>query len=601
MLSADETARIASLRAAVLELQQNIETEAARRRAQIEATLPRHRSSALNLAHYVGVRKKDLRRLQLELAAVGLSSLGRCEGHVADTLRRIARWLGLPAGVAPEGDAALDWGAAEKLLHENTRALFGPRPQDRHVYVMVTTPDAHEVTPEWCDAALKAGVNVLRINAAHESPAEWARVISLARARAAALNRPLRIFLDMAGPKLRGEIRRMEAGVLHLARRKDRMGRTIGPLSIALVARYAGGAALPLPAAWLRRMQPGDRLTLRDAGGRARELVVRDCASKAIRAECASSLYLSSGLAIAWKRGKRVLGRGRVGTYPREPAALTLENGSRFLINATGKAKAAGLPVLGCPEPRVLACVRSGERVILDDGRITGVVEAATRAGLRCRVVLTAKSPLRLRSDKGLAFPDSRLPPGQLGAEDRHVLDFALEHADGVEVSFVNTPEDVRQVGDRVRASGRTGFGIVLKLETREAMRNLADILFEALRYDPVGIMIARGDLAVALSFERLAEMQEELLWFGEACHLPVVWATQVLDSLAHSGIPTRAEVTDAAMSMRAECVMLNKGAHVLQAVEMLVNIIRKMETHQYKKRSIYRPLALALGQAMPR
>jgi pyruvate kinase len=79
-----------------------------------------------------------------------------------------------------------------------------------------------------------------------------------------------------------------------------------------------------------------------------------------------------------------------------------------------------------------------------------------------------------------------------------------------------------------------------------------------------------------------------------------VVWATQVLDSLAHSGIPTRAEVTDAAMSMRAECVMLNKGAHVLQAVEMLVNIIRKMETHQYKKRSIYRPLALALGQAMP-
>lgn len=592
----DENARFASLRAAVLELQNDIEAEAERRRAQIEATLPRHRASALNLAHYVGVRKKDLRHVQLELAAVGLSSLGRSEGHVADTLRRLARWLGAPAGATPSGDEPLDWSAAEKLLHENTRALFGPRPPERHVYVMVTTPDAQEVTADWCDAALKAGVNVLRINAAHASPAEWGRVISLARARATALGRPLRIFVDMAGPKLRGEIRRLEAGVLHLARRKDRMGRTIGPLSLALVARYSGGAEVPLPAAWLARMRPDDRLTFRDAGGRARELIVRDCAPQAVRAECKSSLYLTSGLAIVWKRGKRALGRGRIGTYPREPAVLTLAMGSQFLINATGRAKAARLPVLGCPERRILAAVRAGERVILDDGRITGVVEAVTRNGLRCRVVQAAKSPLRLRSGKGLAFPDSRLPPGKLGPEDRRVLDFALTHADGVEVSFVNAPEDVRQVGDRVRSSGRSGFGIILKLETREAMRNLPDILFEALRYDPVGIMIARGDLAVELSFERLAEMQEELLWFGEACHLPVVWATQVLDSLAHSGIPTRAEVTDAAMSMRAECVMLNKGAHVLEAVQMLVNIICKMETHQYKKRAMYRPLGLALG-----
>ena len=135
---------------------------------------------------------------------------------------------------------------------------------------------------------------------------------------------------------------------------------------------------------------------------------------------------------------------------------------------------------------------------------------------------------------------------------------------------------------------------MILKLETRGAMRNLAGILFEALRYDPVGLMIARGDLAVELSFERLAEMQEELLWLGEACHLPVIWATQVLDSVAQTGLPTRAEVTDAAMAMRAECVMLNKGPHIAAAVRMLADIIRKMETHQYKKRSLLRQLAVA-------
>ena len=104
--------------------------------------------------------------------------------------------------------------------------------------------------------------------------------------------------------------------------------------------------------------------------------------------------------------------------------------------------------------------------------------------------------------------------------------------------------------------------------------------------------MIARGDLAVEASFEQLAELQEEILGLGEACHLPVIWATQVLDSLAHTGMPTRAEMTDAAMSMRAECVMLNKGPYVAEATRMLVRVIRDMEPRQYKKRALFPPLA---------
>jgi pyruvate kinase len=141
---------------------------------------------------------------------------------------------------------------------------------------------------------------------------------------------------------------------------------------------------------------------------------------------------------------------------------------------------------------------------------------------------------------------------------------------------------------------------MILKLKTRGAVRSLAATLFEALRYDSVGLMIARGDLAVELSFEKLAEMQEEILWLGEACHLPVTWATQVLDSVTHTGLATRAEVTDAAMSMRTECVMLNKGPHIGTVVRMLADIIHKMEAHQYKKRSLYRPLSVARDKPCP-
>jgi pyruvate kinase len=204
------------------------------------------------------------------------------------------------------------------------------------------------------------------------------------------------------------------------------------------------------------------------------------------------------------------------------------------------------------------------------------------------------KSPARLRSGKGVAFPDSEITVGHFGPQDDAALEFAFEHADGVGVSFVNSAADVELVGRRITQSGRPNFGMILKLETRAALRNLPGILFEAMKYHPVGLMIARGDLAVELSFERLAEMQEELLWLGEACHLPVVWATQVLDTVAHSGLPTRAEVTDAAMSMRAECVMLNKGPFVADATRMLADIICRMEPHQYKKRSLYRRLKIA-------
>ena len=103
--------------------------------------------------------------------------------------------------------------------------------------------------------------------------------------------------------------------------------------------------------------------------------------------------------------------------------------------------------------------------------------------------------------------------------------------------------------------------------------------------------MIARGDLAVELGFERLSEMQEELLWLCEAAHVPVVWATQVLDGLVKDGIPTRAETTDAAMAQRSECVMLNKGPYVVSGVTFLRRVLTRMERHQDKKFSRFAPL----------
>ena len=119
-------------------------------------------------------------------------------------------------------------------------------------------------------------------------------------------------------------------------------------------------------------------------------------------------------------------------------------------------------------------------------------------------------------------------------------------------------------------------LGLVLKIEARRAFQGLPDLLLEAMRWPAAGAMIARGDLAIECGYQRLAEVQEEVLWICEAAHVPVIWATQVLESLAKAGRPSRAEITDAAMGQRAECVMLNKGPHIIEAVEALDDILRQ-------------------------
>jgi pyruvate kinase len=590
-----------ALRKRVHALLEAIDQETTARAASVASVLPQHRISAANFACYLGLRSRDIHRLQLELAAAGLSSLGRCEGHVRDTLMRLIAWLAGERGDAPAAGNSdgLDWAKAESLLHANTRALLGPRPPDRHVYIMITAPDAAEADAAWADALLAAGADVLRINGAHESPAEWTRIVATFKARAAVAGKPGRVFVDLPGPKLRVDIRQMERGVLHLPRNKDRLGRTTAPTRLQLVAQYGTGAQLPVPPEWLPQLRIGDVLALVDAAGRNRVLTVRTAGPGPVIADCDRSLYFTSGLALSWRRGDEEIACGMSGELPPQPRKLSLAVGDVLVLNESGHTTGADAYALAFPEPDMLRQVRPGERVVFDDGRIVAVAESAGPDGLRCRVQQTIRSPASLHSGKGVAFPDSALSPGRLAPGDEAALQFALEQADGVGVSFIAAANDVALIGERIRSSGRPGFGMILKLETRAALDNLPEILFEAMKYDPVGLMIARGDLAVELSFERLAEMQEELLWFGEACHLPVVWATQVLDSVTHSGLPTRAEVTDAAMAMRAECVMLNKGEHVTTAVKMLADIIRKMEAHQYKKRSLYRRLALARNGAV--
>ena len=243
--------------------------------------------------------------------------------------------------------------------------------------------------------------------------------------------------------------------------------------------------------------------------------------------------------------------------------------------------------------PSIFGDVTAGDRIYFDDGAIAGTIEEIKKNHLTVRIRRTNRKG-RLRQGKGINLPSTHLSLPSLTSEDISNLPFIVEHADMVGYSFVRSAEDVQQLQDELSKLKRPDIGIVLKVETKDAFDNFPNILLQAMKSPSIGVMIARGDLAVELGSQRISEVQEQLLWLCEAAMIPNIWATQVLEKLAKEGLPTRAEISDAAMSARAECVMLNKGPHILEAVNVLSDILARMKDHQHKKKGTLRALKVA-------
>lgn len=273
--------------------------------------------------------------------------------------------------------------------------------------------------------------------------------------------------------------------------------------------------------------------------------------------------------------------------HPAERKRLT--TGDRLLLCRCGFVERGDAPAFQATStlPELFDYLAVGHRVYVDDGRFGGTVERLEADGATIVINHAAPDGAKLKAEKGLNFPDTALRVPALTAKDLADLDVVAQAADLVGYSFVQTPEDIvalqaalaARVPDRWRE-----LGIVAKIETPLAVHNLPQLIVRAAGRQPLALMIARGDLAVEIGFERLAEMQEEILWLAEAAHVPVIWATQVLESLVKLGLPSRGEMTDAAMAARAECVMLNKGPFVVDAVRALDRLLARMAEHQNKK-----------------
>jgi len=260
--------------------------------------------------------------------------------------------------------------------------------------------------------------------------------------------------------------------------------------------------------------------------------------------------------------------------------------GDRLLLVVDLDAPRRGAVAIQPSFPELVDTLEIGAPLWINDGKIGAQVVAKAPGETEIEITCARSKGHRLKPEKGLNFPSTDLKISPLTAKDLADLDFVAAQADLVGYSFVQTPQDVERLQDELakRRRGRAPQPLVLKIETPLAVHNLPRLIVASARRHPTAVMIARGDLAVELGFARLSEIQEEMLWLCEAAHVPVIWATQVLDQFVHEGVLNRAETTDAAMAQRAECVMLNKGPYLAEGVAFLRDILLRMDRHYAKK-----------------
>jgi pyruvate kinase len=454
----------------------------------------------------------------------------------------------------------------------------------------------------------------MRINCAHDDEVAWQRMLDHLRRAERATGRQCRVLMDLAGPKLRTGPLEPGPPVVKVKPARDAFGRVTRPARIWFSSQDAprrsptpADASLEAPPAFLKTLAVGDRLAFSDARQSARRIDVVAVGIDGAWAESTRTCYFTNDTHLRVQRDDADTGsEASVSGIRPVAGAIPLAMGDLLILTrelAPGRAaecdsagRVLNPATVGCTSSRVFEDVRAGERVWIDDGRIGGFVERKEPDRLHVRMTHTRMRGARLAADKGINLPDSALRLAAMTDKDRADLAFVADHADMVALSFVNTVDDVRTLRELLAPYGDRQPAVVLKIETKRGFENLPGMLLEAMKAPRCGVMIARGDLAVECGFERLAEVQEEILWVCEAAHVPVIWATQVLESLAKDGQPSRAEITDAAMSHRAECVMLNKGPYVMQAVHVLDDILRRMRGHQTKKRAMLRELQLVAG-----
>lgn len=570
---------------------------------RIKNVHPVYHRSAQNLIHYLAFRTFQIDGLQQQLRDQSLPSLSSIEGHVMDSLLSIKTIINhlLKDETNEDAPGVVRVHESQKLLKRNTKLLFGYKSKRRLTRIMVTLPPEATNNYKFVRNLMEVGMNSARINCAHDTPEDWINMISNVKQAKEELRKNCKIMMDLGGPKLRTGSIKPGPQVIHIKPNRNMLGQVVSPAKVWLAApgserpKEKPNAVIPVDNDWLKTVKRHSEILFTDSRNKKCKIIMEGREGEGRWGVCYDSAYLSTGTDLTLKRTIKSTGEEIVKTGALLPLQqfLHLHIGDTLLLtkNAIEGENAIinkddeviELAHIACTLPEIFSDVKVGEPIYFDDGKIEGFIEAITEDHLQIMITYARDTGGKLKADKGINLPDSDLQISGLTPKDKEDLKFVGKYADAVNFSFVNTENDVKELLDELEDLD-ANIGIIFKIETQKGFKNLPLILLKGMQTYPIGVMIARGDLAIETGWKNFASIQEEILRICEAAHIPDVWATQVLENLAKKGVPSRAEITDAAMANRAECVMLNKGFYITKAVKMLDKILRRMQRFQKKK-----------------
>ena len=268
----------------------------------------------------------------------------------------------------------------------------------------------------------------------------------------------------------------------------------------------------------------------------------------------------------------------RVGRF--RDGAIELHDGDQVTVTTRQVVGEAGL--IPSRYRRLHRDVDKGERILLDDGNLELRVESVAGQEVTCRVVHGG----RLKDHKGMNLPDSTLSTPAFTDKDKTDVRLAMElGADFVALSFVHDARDVIRLRRFMRRHGHE-IPVISKIERPEAVANIEGVIAHS-----HGIMIARGDLGIELPAEQVPLIQRRFIKKARLAQVPVVVATQMLESMISQSRPTRAEVGDVATAAQtgADAVMLSgetaSGRYPLAAVQTMDRVLREIERNQWRER----------------
>jgi pyruvate kinase len=562
--------------------------------------------SLQNVRAYVKLRSLDVREMQSNLTKIGLSSLGRAQSCVIDSINQdiviLSKLLNEEYTQTSADKKALTFKEAQEVMIQKSK-IFGRLSENFKTKVMVTLPSEAKESPELIHELIAHGTSVFRINTAHDDALTWNTMAQIIKDENKKQDRNVKIYVDLAGPKNRTasivkvfipfkigswrEPKRVEIlpmRVPHAITRKgnkDKLGSDTEPVLVVSDALF-------------ELCKSSVEIEIDDFERDRNQFykLIQEDGKIFIHANKKITIFEDTTLQIAHDDTSTASALYSMELLPQE---IRLFRGDKIIITKEDIQGCADFEydgmnyeaVIGCTNKEIFPYVKVGDDIFIDDGKIGCKVFATDKIGVLCDVFLAKESGTALREEKGINFPNTDLQLSAITPTDEKNFEDIVDFADIIGISFAQSADDIEMLQSMLLSKNKSSTAIAPKIETKSALENLPQILEQLIKWENYALMIARGDLAIEIGFDNLPYIQEEIFGICEAAHVPVIYATQILEGKMKNNLPSRAEVTDAAFAQRADCVMLNKGPFVVDTVVSIKNILRKVHTQFQKNRQL--------------